>query len=165
LLRRRYHHLHLGDDVAPLTPPIDPDVAAALYARYSGNLRAFLMLTSRAVQRRAITAPGVPLTEGDVLEVMAPRYREVLTAQLGAVDAEHLRTLVGGQAPETEFRVADMARSAGMAQASASKLMDRLERAGVIVPTRTERRSRFYRVQEGDATIALAMRRPPNAPA
>lgn len=157
LLRRRYQHLHLGDRVAALTPPIEPDVGAALYARYRGHLRAFLMLASRAVQRRAIAAPGVPLTADDVLQVMAPRQWETLSARLGTADTEHLRAIVGGRPSHTEFRVADVTRAAAITQASASKLVDRLERAGIILQTRTEGRSTYYQVRDGDVTIALGM--------
>ena len=155
LLRRRYRHLHLGKEVAPLIPPLDPDTGAALYARYHGHLRAFLMLASRAVH---IVAPGVPLGEGDVIDAMAPWYWETLVAQLGIADAERLRVLVGGRALTTEFRVADIVRDSAMTQSSASKLIRRLERVGVIIQTRTEGRSTFYQVRDGDATIALAMR-------
>lgn len=157
LLRRRYHHLHLGHEVAPLTPPIDPDVGAALYARYRGNLRAFLMLASRAVQRRAISLPGVPLTEGDVIDVMSPPYTEALATHIGASDVTHLRAVVGGGQLGTEFRVVDVARAAKMTQASASKLVARLERSGTISQTRSEGRSTFYKVSDGDTSIALAM--------
>jgi hypothetical protein len=157
LLRRRYHHLHLGDEVAPLTPPIDPEVGGALYARYRGDLRAFLMLASRAVQRRAIVAPGVMLTASDVVEAMAPKYTEVLANQIGAPDLEHLRTTVGGRPRDYEFRVADFAQATGMKQASASKLVHRMAQVGVIAQTRNEGRSTFYRVNKGDATIALQM--------
>lgn len=157
LLRRRYHHLHLGDEVALLTPPIDPDVGGALYARYRGNLRAFLMLVSRAVQRRAISLPGAPLAEGDVIEIMAPLYAEALATQIGAADVGHLRAVAGGREPHTEFRVADVVRTTAMTQASASKLVARLERSDVILQTRSEGRSTFYQVRDGDTTIALAM--------
>lgn len=157
LIRRRYQHLHLGDRVAALTPPIEPDVGAALYARYRGHLRAFLMLASRAVQRRAIAAPGVPLTADDVLQVMAPRHWETLSARLGTADTEHLRAIVGGRPSDTEFRVADVTRATAITQASASKLVDRLERAGIILQTRTEGRSTYYQVRDGDVTIALGM--------
>jgi len=77
LFRRRSHHLHLGDEIAPLTPPIDRDVGLRS-TRATVAISAFLMLASHAVQRPAIALLGVPLAEDDMIDLMSPPYTESL---------------------------------------------------------------------------------------
>jgi AAA ATPase-like protein len=87
LLRRRYQHLRRG---MRFTAPVEPDVAAAIYQRYRGDLRNFLRLLSRAIQHHAITAPGKALALDDLVALMAPRYWAELVKRVGDSDAAHL---------------------------------------------------------------------------
>jgi hypothetical protein len=157
LLARRYRHLHLGEQVAALLPPVSPEDGAQLYDRYHGHLRAFLTLLSRAVQRRSAAAPGVPLTVADITETMAPLYWPDLVRRAGQNDAEQLRRALSGQGHATAFRVTDLEKALTVTQAAASKLMTRLEEAQIVAQSHVSGRSTYYRIQRGDDTIALQM--------
>lgn len=153
LLTRRYHHLRRG---MHLTPPVAPGDGATLYRRYHGQLRAFLSLLSNAVQRHAASAPGTPLAVEDIVAVMAPGFRdEKLVRRIGAADTESLAKAMAGRAFDAEIRVTDLAGATGMTQASASKLAQRLIKAGVIRQSRTQGKSVYYRLAHGDLTVAL----------
>jgi hypothetical protein len=154
LLQRRYAHLQRGLTV---TPPVAPVVAAAIYRRYRGDLRNFLRLLSRAVQHQAISAPGQPVDAETLVGTMAPLYWPDLVRKLGHADADHLAAIVTGEAYDVEFRVADAAARTGITQASASKLVQRLLAADVIEQTRTAGKSVFYRLANGDVTVALRL--------
>lgn len=154
LLARRYEHLRRG---VRFTPPVAPDVAAAIYRRYRGDLRNFLRLLSRAVQHHSASAPGRPMDADTLVSTMAPFYWPDLVRQVGATDAEYLATILGGQSFDAEFRVADVAARTGITQASASKLVQRLVVASVIEQTRTAGKSVFYRIRGGDVTVALSL--------
>ncbi len=154
LLERRYHHLRRG---VRLVPPVAPAAAAALYARYRGDLRNFLRLLSRAVQHHAVGAPGRPLDEAAVVRTMAPVYWPEVVRRLGAGDAAHLAAVTRGQPPDAEFRVTDAAARLGVTQAAASRLVQRLAAAGAVEPTRTAGKSVYYRLAAGDLTVALGL--------
>ena len=157
LLARRYRHLHLGDQVAALVPPVSAEEGARLYERYHGHLRAFLMLLSRAVQRRSAANPGVPLTAADVATTMAPIYWPELVRRAGANDAEQLRRGLAGKAHTTTFRVTDLEKALNVSQPAASKMMARLEKARVVIQSHVSGRNTFYRIPRGDDSIALEM--------
>ena len=154
LLARRYAHLQRG---RRLVPPISPEVAAGLYARYHGDLRNFLRLLSRAVQQQAVHAPGVPLDEAGVVRMMAPVYWREAVAALGAGDAEHLAAAYRGQSVGAELRVADVAGRAGVTQAAASRLVQRLAASGALAHARTAGKSVYYRLGAGDLSVALGL--------
>ena len=155
LLRRRYIHLQKG---IHLTPPIDPNDGATLYRRYDGELRTFLSLLSSAVQRHSGFAPGVPLAVDVVVSTMAPTFRiQTLLRLIGEADAAHLEKALGGKSFDHEFRVTDLAKAIGMAQASASKFAQRLIAANVIRKRREVGKSVFYQIANGDLTVALGM--------
>lgn len=154
LLERRYAHLRRG---RTFTAPVAPDVAAAIYRRYRGDLRDFLRLLSRAVQHQALTAPGQPADAESLIRSMAPLYWPDLVRQLGQADAEHLAAILGRESYDAEFRVADAAARTGMTQASASKLVQRLLATGIIEQTRTAGKNVYYRLASGDATVALRL--------
>lgn len=155
LLERRYRHLQRG--VRP-APPVAPEVAATLYARYHGHLRDFLRLLSGAVQRQANIAPGTPLGADDVVTLVQSRYyRDVLVKRIGQADAEHLRTVLAGKPHETEFRAADIKLTTGMSHTAAGKLIRRLLEAGVVAQTRERANSTYFRIVSGDATVALGL--------
>ena len=153
ILTRRYEHLRRG---MHLTPPVTPADGAALYRRYHGQLRAFLSLLSNAVQRHAASAPGTPLTVADIVAIMAPGFRdEKLVRRIGAADTESLVRVMAGRPFDAEIRVTDLAGATGMTQASASKLAQRLIKAGVIRQSRTQGKSVYYQLAHGDLTVAL----------
>lgn len=154
LLERRYAHLRRG---RTLTRPVQPEVAAAIYRRYHGDLRNFLRLLSRAVQHHAITAPGQSMDAETLVQTMAPLYWPDLVRHVGQADAEHLAAVLAGAADDAEFRVADVAARAGITQASASKLVQRLATAGAIAQARSVGKSVYYRVAVGDLSIALGL--------
>ncbi len=156
LLRRRYAHLRSG---LRFTPPVDPQVAAALYERFRGDLRGFLNLLALAVQQHAISAPGRTVSAGDIIAHVAARYQaSVVPHRLSAEDFTHLVRVVGGQPWPTEFRVTDVAaRAAGaLTQAGASKAVKRLLLSGVIAEHRRDGRSVYYQVADGAVSVALA---------
>ena len=155
LLNRRYEHLQRG---RKLVPPVSADAAAELYARYDGQLRDFLRLLSGGVQRQAGLAPGVPLSAEQIVNLMAPRYfAEQLVAKIGDGDAEHLATIYRDQKLHGTFRVTDAAHALAITQASASKFVQRLLAAGIIVQASSAGRNIYYRLASGDNTIALAL--------
>lgn len=155
LLDRRYRHLRSG---LRLVHPISPPDGAALYARYRGQLRAFLSLLSNAVQRHSAFAPGQTLSIGDVLGLMTPEFRvRKLLPRVSPEDAAHLAKTLAGTRHDAEFRVSELAEGMGATQAAASKLAKRLLSAGVIELSRTHGKSVYYRIAEGDLTVALGM--------
>jgi DNA-binding MarR family transcriptional regulator len=159
VLRRRYQHLQQG---IYQTPPVADDAARTLYARYHGQLRGFLGLLSRAVQRRALRGVGVPLTAADVIEVMADAYWE--RAIQGAVGKHvtpatlgHLRALLYEQPCTMEFRATDLVRATSLTPAAATKILQELVKQDVIALVRHKGQSKYYRLTDGDLTIALRM--------
>ncbi len=159
LLQRRYKHLQQG---IHLTPPVSDEAARTLYARYQGQLRGFLKLLSRAVQRRAVLGAVRPLSTTDVVRLLADEYwaRSMQGATLNQVTAtnlEHLRTLLAAKPFDTEFRATDIAKSAELTPAAASHIIEQLSRHGVIGLVRTKGRSKYYRITDGDLTVALRM--------
>lgn len=153
LLARRYRHLRTG---IRLTEPVAPRDGAALYRRYRGQLRAFLSLLSNAVQRHAAFAPGLPLSVQDVVSTMAPTFHvEKLVKRIGAADAGALAKVLAGKSFDGEFRVTDLASVTGSTQAGASKLVQRLLAANVIRQSRTQGKSVYYQLANGDLTVAL----------
>lgn len=154
LLRRRYQHLQRG---RRLVPPIEADVAAELYRRYHGDLRNFLRLLSRAVQHHAVTTPGEPLGLAEIVALMAPRYWVELVKRVGEADARRLAAVYDGRAHDDEIRVSETAQGAGVTQAAASKLVQRLLAAGVIARSRVEGKSVYYGLRAGDVSVALGL--------
>ena len=155
LLNRRYEHLRRG---RTLVPPVSAEAAAELYARYDGQLRDFLRLLSGAVQRQAGLAPGAPLAADQVVNLMAPRYyAEQLVAKIGDGDSGHLATIFRNQKLSETFRVTDAAKAIGITQASASKFVQRLLAAGIIVQASAAGRNIYYQLAHGDNTIALRL--------
>jgi len=156
LLERRYRHLQSG---LRIVHPVAPDAGAALYARYHGHLRDFLSLLSNAVQRHTVLAPATPLGTDEIVKLMEPTFRaDKLVRRIGEGDATHLATVLHGEPYDAEFRVAEVSKATGTTQAAASKLVRRLLDAGVIVQSRTQGQSVYYRVSHGDLTIALGLR-------
>lgn len=153
ILERRYAHLRMG---LRFTAPITPEDGATLYERYHGQLRSFLRLLSRAVQDRATYAPGTTLSVDEVIASMAPTLRrETLIKRLGEADTEHLARMFGGRRFDAEIRVSDLVAATRITQASASKLVRRLLDKKVIRQSRTQGKSVYYRLAEGDITVAL----------
>lgn len=153
LLARRYERLRVG---LRFVEPVAPAAVAELYDRYGGDLRNFLRLLSNAVQRRPIAERPEPLTARAAVQTMAPTYRRTLVRQLGEVDAGHLAVLVEGGAPGMRVRSADIAARTGLAKASVTELLGRLEARGAIRHDATEGRSTYYRLHP-DVEVAFAL--------
>jgi DNA-binding transcriptional ArsR family regulator len=153
LLALRYERLRLG---LRFTPPVAPDDAVALYRRYAGDLRNFLRLLSNAVQRTPVVGRPAPLTARAVVQTMAEPYRRALAQRLGEVDLAHLAALAAGGAPGLRVRPADVAQRTGLAKASVTELLARLESRGAVRYDRTEGRNTYYRLRP-DTEIAFGL--------
>ena len=155
LLARRYAYLELGGRRA--VPPVEAAEAARLYDLYQGDLRNFLRLLADAAEK-ALGLHGVtPMAADEVLRNVAPGYERSLRRRIGDNDFEHLVRITRALPPaRPEFRVADAARALKMAQPSASLLVERLGKQGVIRRTRSQGRSMYYR-PTGEALVALGI--------
>lgn len=156
LLELRYQHLRI--DGRELVQPIEPAVAARLYALYQGDLRNFLRLLGDAAERILGVRGVTPMNEDEVLRHASGDYQRRLQAGLSRGDFEHLGRLVasfGGGDPE--FRVTEVAKILGISQPSASDLVDRLLERRLIRRTRTAGRSVYYR-PTGAVLVALGSR-------
>jgi hypothetical protein len=175
LLERRYRELRRG---MRFTAPAEPQAAAALYRRYRGDLRNFLRLLSTASERALPPDGGRPMTEGEVLAAVAPRYRARLARDLGADDFDALRrtlaALVAGGADARatrtragvrrtraaepgvlpELRAADVAGATGLSRPAAGALVARLVAKRVLRPTHEDHTGRYHAVS-GQASVAL----------
>ncbi|MCC6243291.1 MAG: ATP-binding protein, partial [Gemmatimonadaceae bacterium] len=107
LLTRRYRHLQLG---VHANPPIAPEVASAIYARFAGELRGFLGLLGAAVRAWAPLHPGQPMTANDIIATAGPVARQELIEKIGENDTERLHEITDGWPFDAEFRVADIQR-------------------------------------------------------
>lgn len=154
LLTRRYRHLQMG---VHANPPIAPEVAARIYTRFAGELRAFLGLLGEAVRAWAPLHPGQPMEASDVIATIGPTARRELAEKIGENNTMRLQEIMVGQPFDAEFRVADVQRRCGMTQAGASKLVMRLAAAGVIAPTRSQGKSHYYSLAGGAVSIALEL--------
>ena len=155
LLQRRYEHLQLGIHA---NPPIAPSDAARLYERFRGELRGFLALLGSAVRAWAPAHPGQPMGIDDILDTVGPSERAQLASKIGENDAARLHEIMADQPFDAEFRVADVQQRCGTTQGGASQLVKRLAEAGVIIPTRTRGKNRFYALAGGSVSIALGIR-------
>lgn len=154
LLTRRYRHLQIGIHV---NPPITPEVAAGIYARFAGELRGFLGLLGAAVRAWAPLHPGQPMTAREIVDTAAPDTRKALIDKIGDSDIARLQAIMTDQAFDAEFRVADVQARCRMTQAGASKLVQRLLAAAVIAPTRRLGKSHYYALAGGPVSIALGI--------
>lgn len=152
LLARRYRHLQIG---VHANPPIAPEVAARIYTRFAGELRAFLGLLGEAVRAWAPLHPGQPMEANDIIATVGPTARRELAEKIGDNDTARLQAIMAGQPFDAEFRVTDIQQRCGITQAGASKLVVRLAAAGVIALTRSRGKSRFYTLAGGAVSIAL----------
>jgi DNA-binding transcriptional ArsR family regulator len=155
LLALRYNYLAVAG--RKVVPPIESADAARLYGLYHGDLRNFLRLLGDAAER-GLGLRGVDsMTVTEVVRHAAPGYERSLRRRIGDTDFGYLARIVGasgGMVPE--FRVTDAARFLDITQASASQLVERLTRAGVIRQARVQGRSVYYR-PTGEALVGLAM--------
>lgn len=151
LLETRYRQLRRG---RAFTPPVPLEVAAALYARFHGDLRSFLQLLSRAAERALPGDGRTPMDEGMILGAVEGLYRERLTQRLGEDLFGYLEATLRTVAPAVEFRAADLAKAAGVSRARATQVVDRLLERRVVRRGRTEQASK-YLVPSGDAQVAL----------
>jgi len=153
LLDVRYRHLQMG---LRLIPPVTASDGARLYARYRGELRGFLRLLSQSVQRRSIGEPGVALPAETVVAEMAEvYYASVLVHRVGPVVASHLKAVYAGKPWTAVFRGTDLAAAAHITPASASELIKRLLRDGVVEIAERKGRSVYHRLAGGDYAVAL----------
>lgn len=150
LLARRYQHLQLG---IHRVDPVGVQEATRLYARFDGELRAFLGLLGDAARRWAPSHPGMPMTVHDVLQTLAPTVHAELVVKLGENDTTRLQEIIREYPFDAEFRVSDVERRCTMTQAGASKLIGRLVEHGVIVLTRSRGKSKFYALSASAVAI------------
>jgi hypothetical protein len=153
MLERRYVHLRRGKQHLP---PVEIRDAVKLYRRYHGDLRNFLQLLSAACNLELGVRDTRPLSPEVILALMAPRFAAKIRAEIGETDYKHLITLFKGGDTSTELRVTDVARRTKLHQTSASQLVNRLVRRGLLVSTRTEMRNTYYRAT-GNTGIALGL--------
>lgn len=154
LLARRYEFLSMGPTP---TPPVAPAEAARLYSHYRGDLRNFLRLLGDAAERGLGLRGPEPMTAADVLRHAAPGYERSIRRRLGETDFGHLAKIAasfGGAVPE--FRVSEAAAALKIAQPSASALVERLARTGVIRQSYVRGRSVYYR-PTGEALVAFGI--------
>ena len=153
MLELRYGHLQRGQQYQP---PVKIGDAVKLYRRYHGDLRNFLQLLSAACNIELGVRDVRPLSPEMILNLMAPRFAAKIRAELGDTDYKHLLTMFKGGDGSTELRVTDVAKRTRLHQTSASQLVARLVRHGVLVPARTEARNVYYRAT-GNTGIALGL--------
>ncbi len=159
LIRRRYVHLQRG---RMLVEPLPAEEAGMLYARYRGDLRRFLTLTSEGVRQHAMNNPGEPTSMRALVNALADHHWAQLLKRISASDATHLRTALAGEAFDVEFHAASLKRRVEtISQPTASAVISRLTEAGIIAHTRTQGRSVFYQVVDGDVAVALRMLKAP----
>lgn len=168
LLERRYQHLRL--DGVPLVSPIRPEDTEVLYRMYYGDLRNFLRLLSDAAGA-GLGVHGIrPMTLETIMRAAAPRYEEQLRDELGDDDFEHLAAIFApsagaGEAPGRvapsgmrEVRATDIVGrvSASGDLSTAHKIIERLRDKNMLVQSRREGRSVYYR-PTGEACVALGL--------
>ncbi len=153
LLARRYQHLKRGRQS---TPPVELRDAVRLYRRYRGDLRNFLQLLSAACNIELGVRDSRSLGLDVILALMGPRFAAKVRAETGETDYSHLVTIFKGGDVDTEVRVTDVAKRTKLHQTSASQLINRLARRGLLIATRTEGRNAYYRVA-GNTGIALGL--------
>ncbi len=142
LLARRYKHLKIAG--RRVVPPIEPAVAADLYALYQGDLRNFLRLLADAAERGLGLSGVRPMTAEEVVRHTAAEYAQNLRTRVGEGDFAHLQAITSELSDPPEFRVTEAARTLKIKQSSASQLVDRLAKAGVIRRIRTVGKSVYY---------------------
>jgi hypothetical protein len=157
LLRRRYKHLSISG--RRTVAPVEVSVAARLYGLYQGDLRSFLRLLADAAERGLGLGGVRPMTAEEVVRQTAGEYAQNLRARLGESDFGHLGEITATLEEPPEFRVTDAARILNITQASASQLVERLLKAGVIRRTRSAGRNVFY--APVGAVLVAAARMPP----
>jgi DNA-binding MarR family transcriptional regulator len=108
------------------------------------------------VQRTPVIGPPAPLTARTVVQTMAEPYRRALAQRLGGVDLGHLATLAAGGAPGLRVRPADVAQRTGLAKASVTELLARLEAKGAVRYDSAEGRNTYYRLRP-DTEIAFGL--------
>ncbi len=157
LIRRRYKHLQRG---LKMVEPIQAEEAGFLFARYLGDLRKFLTLTSEGVRQHALRRPGEQITMYELIASLAEHhFRQSLLKRVSHEDAANMRTALAGERFDMEFHAAELKRRIQtISQPTASALIRRCEAAGVIAFARKQGRSVFYRVADGDIAVALEMR-------
>jgi DNA-binding transcriptional ArsR family regulator len=119
-------------------------------------LRNFLQLLSAACNLELGVRDVQPLKPEVILALMAPRFATKIREQIGATDYAHLLAMFKRSDLETELRVTDIARRTKIHQTSASQLVGRLLRHGLLVASRTEARNTYYR-PAGNTGIALGL--------
>ena len=132
-------------------PPIAPEAVAALYATYEGNLRDFLAVLESAVWRSGRTHA---LTLDDVLSAVRPEFRRMLVARLSDEDVTAVETTVAQRwkAGERTIRPTDFVTSGAVENVhQASRLVKRLEAAGVLSLERRKGVAKWYRIAGNDA--------------
>ena len=151
LLETRYRKLRRG---RAFTAPVPPDVAAALYGRFHGDLRSFLQLLSRAAERALPGDGRTPMDEPMILGAVGAFYRERLARRVGDEMLGSLEATLRAVAPGLEFRAADLAKAAGVTRGRATQVVDKLLERKLVRRSRTEHANK-YLVPTGEVSVAL----------
>jgi hypothetical protein len=144
LLERRYEHLQVPGQ--RYTAPVEPAVAAEIYALYQGDLRNFLRLLGDASERGLGLHGPRPMSTEAILRSVSAEYALLLRRQIGDNDFAALGAIVNSyRGADPEFRVTEAAQVLRYSQSAASQLVDRLLQHRVLHRTRVEGRSTYYR--------------------
>jgi len=155
LLQRRYEHLQISG--AGYVAPIESAAAAELYALYRGDLRNFLRLLGDAAERELGLNGTQPMTAPSIVRAVGADYALLLRRQVGDSDFKSLGSILTALAEgDPEFRVTDAARILEYSQSAASQMVERLVRQRILLRTRTEGKSIFYR-PIGSVLVALGL--------
>lgn len=155
LLERRYAHLALRKG-AYITP-IEPVAAADLYRLYQGDLRNFLRLLGDASERELGLHGAQPMTTAGIIRAVSNDYALFLNRQIGSTDFASLGKVVHSfEGADPEFRVTDVAYVLRYSQSAASQFVERMSAHRVLVRTRAEGRSIYYR-PIGAALVAFGV--------
>lgn len=120
----------------------------ALHSRHDLPIYHYRLLGLRGLE---------PMTAADILRHAAPGYERSVRRRLGEGDFAHLAKIMasfGGAVPE--FRVTDASVTLKITQPSASALVERLTRAGVLRQSHVRGRSVYYR-PTGEALVAFGI--------
>ncbi|HET7234361.1 MAG TPA: hypothetical protein VFJ16_30385 [Longimicrobium sp.] len=144
LLQRRYEHLALPGQRR--VAPVEPAAAAELYRLYQGDLRNFLRLLGDAAERELGLHGAQPMTTSAIVRAVSTDYALILHRQIGEGDFASLGRIIGAfGGADPEFRVTDAARILKYSQSAASQFVERLSAHRVVIRTRAEGRSVYYR--------------------
>jgi AAA ATPase domain len=155
LLERRYEHLKIPGQ--RYIAPVEPSAAAELYRLFQGDLRNFLRLLGDASERELGLHGAQPMTAAAIVRSVSADYALLLQRQIGEGDFASLAKIVAAhEGADPEFRVTDAAYIMKYSQSAASQFVERLLQQRILLRTRSEGRSVYYR-PIGTVLVALGV--------